>query len=62
MELNQEEKDYIKKGQKHWKSIIPKTKKNGGWVTNETLGFSIDHIVDDVWMKAKKYYEEKHKN
>ena len=42
---------------KYWKKIIPKEKyPRGGKITNDTLEFVIDKIVDDVWAKAKEFY------
>lgn len=58
--LTQKEKDLIKKGQDHWKGIVPKSKDKGGFVTEDTLKYTIEKIVDDVWMNAKTFYEKKY--
>lgn len=47
----------VKKGQNHWKQVIPKERfPCGGKVDNETLDVLIENIVDDVWKKAKQFY------
>ena len=55
--LNELELERVKKGQEHWKQIVPREKfPYGGKVDNETLDHLIENIVDDVWKKAKQFY------
>ena len=61
-DFTNEEKEMINKGINHWKKVIPKEKyPKGGYISTETLEYTISNIVDDVWSKAKEFYKNKTK-
>ena len=57
--LTDSELERIKRGQSHWKQVVPRERfPHGGKVDNETLDHIIDNIVDDVWKNAKAFYSK----
>ena len=57
-DLSPLEVEMINRGKHHWIGIIPKGVE-GDYITNDTLKYVIESIVEDVWVNAANFYKPK---
>ena len=56
--LSNEELKMIEKGQKHWDMDVL-NKEEGGYVRSETINYLINQVIENTWVQAKNFYENK---
>lgn len=55
--LSIEEKKMIEKGKDHWDLDILK-RKEGGYVSSDTIKDVIDMVIENTWTQAKEFYNK----
>lgn len=56
--LSDKEQQMIQKGKNHWNMDIL-NEKRGGYVNSNTIKELIDNVIENTWIHAKDFYENK---